>query len=136
MHRVEEARQQGVKEGMTRVQANAAAQTAVVIEKLSAGILEMDQHRERITAEATHEMVQLATSIASRILSRELNVDPEAVVGLVKAGLAKIKPRDLQRVRVTCRARPPSPRRSGKIFERRNRGDCGGSSGPAGRRIF
>ena len=51
-------------------------------------------------AEAEPELVRLSLAVARRILRRELSVDPEALLGLVKAGLERIESADVHRVRV------------------------------------
>jgi flagellar assembly protein FliH len=55
--------------------------------------------RHNIRREAEEELVRLALAIARRILHRELSVDPDALMGLVKAALGKIEIRDTYRVR-------------------------------------
>lgn len=45
-------------------------------------------------------MVQLALEIARRILRRELTVDPEAILGLVRAGLESVSLREVLEVRL------------------------------------
>ena len=44
--------------------------------------------------------MRLALAIARRILRRELSVDPESLLGLLKAGLEKIESAETHRVRV------------------------------------
>ena len=44
--------------------------------------------------------VRLSLAIARRILRRELSIDPDALLGLIKAGLEKIESAETHRVRV------------------------------------
>jgi flagellar assembly protein FliH len=57
--------------------------------------------RPRFRHEAEEDVVALALATARRILHRELTVDPEALLGLVKAALEKIELREVHRVRVS-----------------------------------
>ena len=54
----------------------------------------------RLRVEAEGDTVKLAVTIAKRILHRELAVDPEAILGLVKAAFAKVEARETHRLRV------------------------------------
>ena len=56
--------------------------------------------RAKIQREAEPELVRLAMAIARRIMRRELTVDPESLLGLLKAGLEKIESAEAHRVRV------------------------------------
>jgi len=46
-------------------------------------------------------VVALALAVARRILHRELTVEPEALLGLVKAALEKMEAREVHQVRVS-----------------------------------
>src|SRR5262249_58280438 len=70
------------------------------VEQLSRSIEQLALHRGKIQREAEPELVRLSLAIARRILRRELSVDPESLLGLVKAGLERIESADTHRVRV------------------------------------
>lgn len=53
-----------------------------------------------VRQEAEVGTVQLAVAIARRVLHRELAVDPEAVLGLVKSAGARLNAREVRRLRV------------------------------------
>jgi flagellar assembly protein FliH len=55
----------------------------------------------RLRGEAEHDTVKLAVAIARRILHREIALDPEVVLGLVKAAFAKVQARETHRLRVS-----------------------------------
>ena len=94
--RLEEARQRGFAEGVSA----AKAEVATTVERLSVGIGQLVQFREQIRADATNDLVRLATQIASRILHRELSVDPDAILGLVRAAVEKAGSREIHRVKL------------------------------------
>ena len=77
-----------------------AAQIQAKLEQLSRSIEQLALHRGKVQREAEPELVRLSLAIARRILRRELSVDPEALLGLVKAGLERIESSDVHRVRV------------------------------------
>ncbi|MDX2153261.1 MAG: FliH/SctL family protein [Bryobacteraceae bacterium] len=69
-------------------------------ERLAASIAETATYRDRYRRQAEQDLVRLALAIARRILQRELHIDPEAILGLVKVALEKIALREVQTVRV------------------------------------
>jgi len=94
------AYQRGVKEGEAAANQRMAAQVQAKIDHLGKAIEQLATHRLKIQREAEPELVRLALAVARRILRRELTVDPESLLGLVKAGLEKIESADTHRVRV------------------------------------
>jgi flagellar assembly protein FliH len=50
--------------------------------------------------EAEEDAVRLAIAVAQKILHRELTVDPESVLGIVKAAFARVDARDVHHVRL------------------------------------
>jgi flagellar assembly protein FliH len=94
------AYQRGVKEGEAAANQKLAAQTQTKIEQMGRAIEQLATHRLKIQREAEPELVRLAMAVARRILRRELSVDPESLLGLLKAGLEKIESADTHRVRV------------------------------------
>ena len=104
--RLEEARQRGFVEGVSAARAKAEAEVATTVESLSAGIGQLVQFRERIRTDATNDLVRLAIQIASRILHRELSVDPDAILGLVRAAVEKAGSREIHRVKLHASHEP------------------------------
>jgi len=68
--------------------------------RLARTIEELSGLRQRYRHEAEEDVIALAMAIARRILHRELTVDPDALLGLVKAALKKIEAHEVHRVRV------------------------------------
>jgi flagellar assembly protein FliH len=69
-------------------------------ERLSRSIEELAISRLRYRQETEREVVQLSLEIARRILRRELTIDPEAILGLLRAGLESVSLREVLEVRV------------------------------------
>lgn len=96
---VQQAREDGWREGEAAGRERAAAEVKPVMERLTRSIGEMASLRSRIRRETEADLISLSVAIARRILRRELTVDPEAVQGLVRAALEKVQARDICRVR-------------------------------------
>lgn len=90
----EEGRHRGIAEGEER----ALRQLDPVLARLARSIEDLALVRRRLHVEAEHDVVKLAVAIGRRILNRELSVDPEAILGLVHSGLAKLDSRELHTV--------------------------------------
>lgn len=94
------AYQSGLKDGEAAAEQKMTQQVNAKLEQLARSIEQLAMHRARIQREAEPELVRLSLAIARRILRRELTVDPESLLGLLKAGLEKIESSELYRVRV------------------------------------
>jgi len=70
------------------------------LDRLAHSIGELASCRARYRRESEREVVQLAMEIARRILRRELTIDPEAILGLVRAGLESVSLREVLEVRL------------------------------------
>ena len=97
--RVEEAHRRGFTEGETRGRQAASQQLQPVLDRLAKSCEDIARMAPRVRHEAEADLVRLAVAIARRILRRELTVDPEALLGLAKAALARIDARELKRIR-------------------------------------
>jgi flagellar assembly protein FliH len=69
-------------------------------ERLARSIEELAVCRLRYRQETEREVVQLSLEIARRVLRRELTIDPEAILGLLRAGLESVSLREVLEVRV------------------------------------
>lgn len=99
--RVATAREQGRAEGENAAQQRAMDRVNPAVAALQALIGDLSGQGHRLRLEAERDTVKLAVVIARRILHRELAVDPEAVLGLVKAAFAKVEARETHRLRVS-----------------------------------
>lgn len=95
-----QSRQAGYREGEAAATRKTQEQVDAAVMRLSRTIEELAGCRARYRAEAERDLVELALAVARRILNRELSIDPEAVLGLVRVALARIDARELHRARV------------------------------------
>ncbi|HEU0138699.1 MAG: hypothetical protein KJZ78_08820 [Bryobacteraceae bacterium] len=93
--------QQAYREGEAAGAQQAAARVQPLLEKLARTIAEVSGFKAQFRKEAEQDLVKLAVSIARRVLHRELTVDPEALVGIVRVALDRMDTRDCRRVRVS-----------------------------------
>ncbi len=90
--------------GYAKGEAAGRAQEAARIESAAGSLLAaaaaLSDQRRRLRRECEEDCVKLSIVIARRVLRRELSVDPEAVLGIVKAALTRIEGREVERIRV------------------------------------
>lgn len=98
--RLEEERAAAFAAGRAAAQDAARQETQAHYERLSRSIEELAGCRLRYRQETEREVVQLSLEIARRILRRELTVDPEAILGLLRAGLESVSLREVLEVRI------------------------------------
>ena len=96
----DQGHQAGSAEGVQSGMQQEAGKWSDALARLSRSIEEMSKSKARFRAEVEEDAVKLALAIARKILNRELNSDPEALVGLARVALDKLNLRELQRVRV------------------------------------
>ncbi len=94
--RAKEAYARGIREA----EQQAIARIEPAIQRFAAGAHELAATRPRARREAEEDVVMLAVAIARKLLHREIAVDPESLLGLVKAALQRIDARELHRIRV------------------------------------
>jgi len=98
--RCRQAHAQGRQEGEAAAHSQAQAQIADLAGRLARSIEELTGLRPRLRHEAEREIVALSLAIARRVLHREMTIEPEAVLGLLKAALERLDIRELHRIRV------------------------------------
>lgn len=99
--RVAAAYQQGLAAGEAAAGQQAQARLEPVVAGLSGIVAELAGMRRKFRAEAEGATVALAMAIARRVLNRELNTDPEAILGLVKAAFDRCDARETHRLRIS-----------------------------------
>ncbi|MEX2262729.1 MAG: FliH/SctL family protein [Bryobacteraceae bacterium] len=99
-HRIEEAYRKGVREGEAAGTRSAAARVEEAVQRLAQTAADLAQLKPKLRLEAERDLVRLAVAIARRVLRRELTVDREALLGIVKAALERMNSREVQRIRV------------------------------------
>jgi len=94
------AREAGYREGEAAATQAARARMDAAINQLGAAVRELTGYRGRLRHDAERDLVKLSVAIARRILRREVHLDPEAVLGVVKAALERLDAHDVCRVRL------------------------------------
>lgn len=119
--REKDALRAGFEKGREQGEQEAARRLADVVERFSTSVAEIASRRGKLRREAESDVVKLSIAIARRVLHRELNADPDALLGLVKAALAQLENREIERVRVhpedagAVRAQVEKLRPSGRV---------------------
>jgi flagellar assembly protein FliH len=98
--RIERERAQAFDSGREAGRNSAQQELQAPLERVARSLDELASCRARYRKETEREVVQLALEIARRILRRELTIDPEAVLGLVRAGLESVSLREVLEVRL------------------------------------
>jgi flagellar assembly protein FliH len=99
--REKRARQQGQQEGEAAAAQKAGQQVQQAMQRIARSVEETLAQRLRMRQQMEEDLVHLAVAVARRILRRELTVDPEALLGIVKAALSRMDLRELVRLRVS-----------------------------------
>lgn len=94
-----DAFERGKREGRMEGERAALAQLDPVIQRLTRSITDAAAAGARLRREAEEDVVKLSVAIARRILNRELSLDPEAVLGLVRVALERVDAQEIHRVR-------------------------------------
>jgi flagellar assembly protein FliH len=97
---IRQARDRGFQEGLKAGQESASAQVQPVMDKLLRSCADVANARTRMRREAESDIVSLTVAIARRVLRRELSVDPDAIHGIIKAGLEKVQQKEICQIRV------------------------------------
>ncbi len=98
--RPRQAYQQGFNEGQAAATKQASARIDPVLAKLAASIQDLVAVRKRHLVESEVDAVKLAIAVARRILHRELSVDADSILGVVKATVERVDSRDVHRIRM------------------------------------
>ena len=98
--RLQQERNAAFEAGSKAAQNASRQEFQVHYERLARTIEELAACRLRYRQETEREVVQLSLEIARRVLRRELTIDPEAILGLLRAGLDSVSLREVLEVRV------------------------------------
>ncbi|MDQ6759260.1 MAG: FliH/SctL family protein [Acidobacteriota bacterium] len=98
--RPREAFQRGFAEGQAAGAAQASTRVEPLIAKLAASLADLVAVRKKHLLEAEEDAVRLAVAVARRVLRRELSVDPESLLGIMKAAFERVDAREVLRVRL------------------------------------
>ena len=89
----------GRQEGQTAAREAAGKEFQAELEKLGRLMNSLPASAASLRRQAEEDIVRLAIAIARRILHREMLVDGEALLGLVKAALSRIDQREIHQIR-------------------------------------
>jgi flagellar assembly protein FliH len=99
--RVKASYQSGYSAGVNAGTQQATERMQPVLASLAGMIQELAGYKKKFRHDAEASAVGLALAVARRVLYREVNADPEAILGLVKAAFDKLNARETQRLRVS-----------------------------------
>jgi len=97
---IEAARAEAFQKGEAEGRHSAAAQLQPVLQRLARSIDETALYRKRFREQAERQVVELALAVARRILHREIHLDPELVLALLKTAMERISLREVTEVRL------------------------------------
>jgi flagellar assembly protein FliH len=97
--REDAARRRGFQEGEESARKALEARVEAAVQKAAASAETILGQTRQMRRQMEGDLVHLAVAIARRILHREIQVDPEALAGIVKAAVHKLDARELHRVR-------------------------------------
>jgi flagellar assembly protein FliH len=98
--RIEQARRDGLKEGLESGRADAQQQLPATLDNIRETLAELERIRERLRQAAERDLVRLAVTVAARVIHRETVMDGDAMAGLIKAAFLKVQSREISRARM------------------------------------
>lgn len=97
---LKEQRELGFKQGEAMGRQSALAEFDEKMKAAGRAIENAASHKSRLRQEAERDVVSLALAVARRIVRRQIQVDEEAILGLVKAAFDNASLREITQVRV------------------------------------
>jgi flagellar assembly protein FliH len=98
---VEAARREGYREGENAARMACRKEVEEAARQMAQAVRNALAEKARLRAEAEREVVHISLAIARKILRREVRIDPDVALGLVKAALETVSAREVQTVRTT-----------------------------------
>jgi flagellar assembly protein FliH len=98
--KLDQTRRDAYAEGLAAGRQQAEEQFRPAVQGLAETLDSLARLRESIREETIQDLVRLATSIAARVIHREVAVDPDALAGLIQAAFSKLQSREINRVRM------------------------------------
>ncbi|MGJ5817838.1 FliH/SctL family protein [Paludibaculum fermentans] len=98
--KLQSERQDSFRQGETAGRQKATAETEAVVERMARAIEETAGMKGRLRRQAERDVVTLALAMARRVLRRQIVIDEEALLGLVKAAFENVSLREVTEVRV------------------------------------
>jgi flagellar assembly protein FliH len=91
----------GYRKGEAAGQEQAIGRLDPVVDQFTRTVKELSEMRRKLRRDAEQDVVKLALAIGRRIVHREMSIDREAILGVVKAALEKLEGREVDCVRVS-----------------------------------
>ena len=98
--KLDQTRREAYAEGLATGRQQAEELLRPAVQGLGDTLISLARLRESIREETIQDLVHLATSIAGRVIHREVAVDPDALGGLIQAAFSKLQSREINRVRM------------------------------------
>ena len=89
------AYQQGLEAGLTQE----LAKWNDALARSAKSVADLASWKPRLRSQVEEDAVRLSLAIAKKVLRREVNVDPDAIAGLLRVALEKVNARDVLRIR-------------------------------------
>lgn len=99
--RLEQVQQEALRRGEQAGFEKASAQVQPVLDRMTCSLEHLASLRTRFRHEAEQQVVDLALAVAQKIIQREVHLDPDTILGVVKAALGKVSQREVTEIRVS-----------------------------------
>ncbi len=94
------AYEQGFREGQKSINESGEKAAATMLEQFSKSLEELRSLRRGILSTSEHEVIRLALEIARKVVKREITVDEEIILTLVRVALKRVSDQTLFTVRL------------------------------------
>ena len=103
--RIRAAYEQGMREGHSAADGMAVVRAKEmvrpVVESFRSIVEDLANSKKRLRGEAEEDVVKLALAISRRVLHRELAIDPEALIGLIRTAMDRLAGSETHRLRLS-----------------------------------
>ena len=98
--RLEAARVAGYQDGVNAGMSEANESVRPIAQRLAKSIEEVTGYKSRFRKEAEQDLVRLAMAVARKILKRELHLDSQTIVAVLRVSMESLDVRDLHSIRM------------------------------------
>lgn len=100
--KVRASKEAAYREGETVGRTQASTQVQPMLDQLARSIQDITTLRHKLRAQSEGDLLKLALAIAKKVLHREITADPEALAGLIRVALEKVRVQEIVRVRANA----------------------------------
>jgi len=90
----------GLAKGLEKGKAEAVAELDAVIQRLRLAYMDIEKYRKQLYINAEEDAVELSLAVARKIIRREISVDHEVVLNVVKGALEKVIDHEKVKIRI------------------------------------